>query len=57
MPSGLIIPRLAFFHTFDADAGRDAHLNGAIAKALMEKAPDLLAGNPVIEKADVLAAK
>lgn len=45
------------FDTFDADAGRDTHLNGAIAKALMEKAADLLAGNPVIEKVDVLAAK
>jgi quinol monooxygenase YgiN len=45
------------FDTFDADAGRDAHLSGPIAKALMEKAPDLLASNPVIEKVDVLAAK
>ncbi len=45
------------FDTFHADAGRDAHLSGPIAKALMEKAPDLLASNPVIEKVDVLAAK
>ena len=45
------------FDTFNADAGRDAHLSGPIAKALMEKAPDLLATTPVIEKVDVLAAK
>lgn len=45
------------YDTFTAEEGRDAHLNGAIAKALMEKAPDLLAGNPQIEKVDILAAK
>jgi hypothetical protein len=37
------------------DAGRDAHLSGKVAKALMEKAPELLAEGPTIEKADVLA--
>ena len=35
--------------------GRDAHLSGKVAKALMEKAPELLAEPPKIEKADVLA--
>ena len=45
------------FDTFNADAGRDAHLSGPIAKALMEKAQDLLAATPVIEKVDVLAVK
>lgn len=45
------------FDTFADDTGRDAHLNGPIAKALMAKAPDLLASNPVIEKIDVLAVK
>jgi len=30
-------------------------LSGKVAKALMEKAPDLLAQPPKIEKADVLA--
>lgn len=45
------------FDTFTDDAGRDTHLNGPIAKALMTKAPELLASNPVIEKIDVLAVK
>lgn len=45
------------FDTFADDAGRDAHLNGPIAKALMANAPELLASNPVIEKVDVLAVK
>jgi quinol monooxygenase YgiN len=40
---------------FPDDAGRDAHLSGKVAKALMEKAPELLAEPPKIEKADVLA--
>lgn len=47
----------AIFDTFEDEAGRDAHLNGPIAKALMEKAPDLLTENPFIEKAEVLAVK
>ena len=45
----------AIFDAFPDDAGRDAHLSGNIAKALMEKAPELLAEPPKIEKADVLA--
>ena len=45
------------FDTFADEAGRDAHLSGEIAKALMAKAPDLLASNPVIEKVDLLAIK
>jgi quinol monooxygenase YgiN len=45
----------AIFDAFPDDAGRDAHLSGKVAKALMEKAPDLLAQPPKIEKADVLA--
>src|SRR5437870_5817800 len=40
---------------FRMEAGRDAHLSGKVAKALMEKAPELLAEPPKIEKADVLA--
>ena len=40
----------------EADAaGRDADLSGKVAKALLEKAPELLAEPPKIEKADVLA--
>lgn len=45
------------FDTFAGDAGRDAHLNGPIAKALMEKAGELLAKPPQINKVEVLAAK
>src|SRR5438477_1075190 len=45
----------AIFDAFADDAGRDAHLSGKVAKALMEKAPDLLADPPKIEKSDVLA--
>jgi len=45
------------FDTFPDDAGRDAHLGGRVAAALMAKAADLLAKAPVIEKVDVLAAK
>jgi quinol monooxygenase YgiN len=42
---------------FATDADRGKHLSGEIAKALMAKAPDLLAEPPKIEKADVLGAK
>lgn len=45
------------FDTFPDEAGRDAHLSGRVAAALMAKAPDLLAKAPSIEKVDVLAAK
>ena len=45
------------FDTFEAEDGRDAHLNGPIAKALMSKAEGLLSRAPVIEKVDVLAVK
>jgi hypothetical protein len=43
------------FDAFLDDAGRDAHLSGKVAKALIEKAPELLAEPLTIEKADVLA--
>ncbi len=45
------------FDAFPDDAGRQAHLAGRVAAALMEKAPDLLAQAPSIEQIDVLAAK
>jgi len=45
------------FDTFEDEAGRDAHLNGGIAKALMAKAPELFSNELKIEKMDVLAAK
>jgi quinol monooxygenase YgiN len=45
------------FDAFPDEAGRNAHLSGRVAAALMEKAPDLLTKPPAIEKVDVLAAK
>lgn len=45
------------FDTFPDDRGREAHLAGRVATALMAKAPELLASAPSIEKVDVLAAK
>jgi quinol monooxygenase YgiN len=45
------------FDVFPDDAGRDAHLSGAVAKALMAHAADLLAEPPKIDKLEVLAAK
>ena len=45
------------FDTFSDEEGREAHLGGKIAKALMENAHELLATSPSIEKLDVLAAK
>jgi quinol monooxygenase YgiN len=47
----------AIFDAFRDDAGRQGHLNGPIAKALMENAPHLLATPPVIERLEVLGAK
>jgi quinol monooxygenase YgiN len=47
----------AIFDAFPDDAGRQAHLSGRVAAALMAKASDLLARPPAIEKVDVLAAK
>jgi len=45
------------FDAFRDEAGRQNHLNGPIAQALMAQAPHLLASPPVIERIDVLGAK
>lgn len=45
------------FDTFKDEAGRQAHLNGRIAAALMANASTLLATAPVIERCEVLAVK
>jgi quinol monooxygenase YgiN len=45
------------FDTFDDEAGRDAHLTGEIAKALMANAADLFSNEIKIEKMDILADK
>jgi quinol monooxygenase YgiN len=47
----------AIFDAFRDEAGRRAHLDGPIARALMAQAPSLLATPPVIERVDVLGAK
>lgn len=45
------------FDAFADESGRTAHLEGAIAAALMAKAGELLAEPPRIDKVDLLAAK
>ena len=45
------------FDAFPNDSGRQAHLSGRVAAALMAKASELLAKPPVIENVDVLAVK
>jgi quinol monooxygenase YgiN len=47
----------AIFDTFGNDSGRQEHLTGKVAAALMANAPDLLLSPPSIEKADILARK
>jgi quinol monooxygenase YgiN len=45
------------FDVFPDESGRQAHLSGQIAAALMEKSSDLLASPPSIEKIDIIASK
>jgi quinol monooxygenase YgiN len=45
------------FDVFPDEAGRQTHLSGPIAAALMEKASELFSQPPAIEKLDILAAK
>ncbi len=45
------------FDAFPNEQGRDAHLNGEVAKQLMAKAAELFAKAPEIHKVDVLADK
>jgi len=45
------------FDAFPDESGREAHLSGSVAAALMANAAELLASPPSIEKVDVLAAK
>jgi quinol monooxygenase YgiN len=49
--------RFGIVDTFPGEPGRQAHLGGQVASALMAKSPDLLASAPRIEQVDVLAAK
>ncbi len=45
------------FDAFPDEAGRQAHLTGPVAAALMAKATELFSQPPSIQKVDVLAAK
>ena len=45
------------FDAFPDDVGRQAHLGGQVAAALMAQAPELLQQPPVIEPVEVIAAK
>jgi quinol monooxygenase YgiN len=45
------------FDAFADETGRQNHLNGPIAKALMANAPDLLSAPPSIEQVEILGAK
>ena len=51
--------RFAIFDTFDDEAGREAHLKGKVAMALMEKAKkgDLFAKDPEVHKIGIIADK
>jgi quinol monooxygenase YgiN len=45
------------FDAFPDEAGRQAHLAGRVAAALMAKASELFSQAPTIEQVDVLASK
>ena len=47
----------AVFDTFDDEKGRDAHINGEIAKALMAKAEELFSNPLQIHKLQIVASK
>ena len=49
--------QFAIFDTFDSEQDRQAHLDGKVAAALMEKASELLSESPQIHKISILAAK
>jgi quinol monooxygenase YgiN len=49
--------KFGIFDTFADEQGRDAHLNGEIAKALFARAQELFAKEPEIHKIGILAEK
>lgn len=49
--------KFGIFDTFADESGRNAHLNGEMAKQLFAKAADLFATPPQVEKLEILAAK
>ncbi len=49
--------KYGIFDTFPDERGRVVHLTGAIAKALVARAPELFANGPEIQRVSILAAK
>jgi quinol monooxygenase YgiN len=49
--------QFAIFDVFPDDSGRQAHLSGRLAEALLAQADELLARPPEIQHADVVASK
>jgi quinol monooxygenase YgiN len=49
--------RFGIFDAFPDEEGRQAHLSGAVAAALMERAGELFAEPPDIQQIDVLTDK
>ena len=49
--------KFAIFDVFPDDSGRQAHLSGKVAEALMARADELLAQPPDIQQIDVIAVK
>jgi quinol monooxygenase YgiN len=47
----------AIFDAFEDESGREAHLNGQVAAALIERSAELFSEAPTIETVDVLASK
>jgi quinol monooxygenase YgiN len=45
------------FDTFETETGREDHLSGKIAEALMANAAELLVSAPIIEQVTILAVK
>ena len=48
--------KFGIFDTFANEAGRNAHLNGDIAKALGARAGELFAAPPQVQKVEILAS-
>ena len=49
--------QFGIFDTFQDEEGRNAHLTGAIAKALFARAEELFATPPQVEMLEILASK
>jgi quinol monooxygenase YgiN len=47
----------AIFDAFNDERGREAHLNGGVAKQLMAKAPQLFVKQPELQRFDIIADK